>query len=64
MKQSEMNDYNSVVKLYYKDAVAKGFSPEEPSEVSCFAGRKYFYLHNRQGLIAKYDMKAKLFVEQ
>jgi len=63
MNKSESNDYNTVVKLYYKNAETDGFIPQQPSKNASFAGRKYFYLHNSYGLLAKYNMKEKVFVE-
>jgi hypothetical protein len=55
-------DFDTVVKLYNKHYEKQGFIPQQPSLNESYEGRKYFYLMNCNGLIAKFNKKDELFV--
>ena len=61
--EQEHEILNAALKAYYKRGEKQPGSVMQHSENACTVGRKYVYIRNGAGLLAKYDFKAKEFVD-
>lgn len=55
--------FEEAVKAYNRFCKENGFVYDQPSEVMSTVRRKYVYLENGSGTLAKYDIKSKLIVK-
>ncbi len=58
--KNQILSFESLTSLYHKHCSGKGIIPQQPSQMQ--EGRKYLTLHNGYGIIARFNIKEKIFV--